>query len=384
MLSISSLTNSGVTITTEKAMTIAAAYRAISLKAGSLASLPIKIKKKDTSGNFTVINNHPLSRLLNHAPGGAMTHYNLFELFQTSLDLRGNAYAVIRRGPSGFAESLEYVHPDYVYPKVVDNEIIYQVYTPAGGWRVLDYSEVLHFRNLPNDEHHLIGRSTVQLHRENLGLAVSATDYAAHFMNNAAHIPGWIEYPKQLRDPARKNLSDSWRTKHGGLGNAGTIPILEEGAAFHQLTLRPEDAMFLGSYAKTNADIANIFGVPVHMLNTLERSTFNNIEHQGREFVAYTFRPLCGNYQDEMEMKLVPEAEKTSTFIEFDLYDLSKGDMQSRGEYFSKMFSAGALSPNEILRMEGHNTYEGGDQRYIPVNMVPHEMSGQNIQPHKQ
>ena len=46
-----------------------------------------------------------------------------------------------------------------------------------------------------------------------------------------------------------------------------------------------------------------------------------------------------------------------------------KGDTAARGEYYTKLFNVGALSPNDIRAREGMNKVTGGDKYYVQMNM---------------
>ncbi|MFL6445928.1 MAG: hypothetical protein ACJ713_19075 [Candidatus Sulfotelmatobacter sp.] len=57
--------------------------------------------------------------------------------------------------------------------------------------------------------------------------------------------------------------------------------------------------------------------------------------------------------------------------LEFDFDVMLKADTEHRFKKYSTGIQWGMFSPNQALRMEGLNGYDGGDARYRPLNMVP-------------
>ena len=51
-----------------------------------------------------------------------------------------------------------------------------------------------------------------------------------------------------------------------------------------------------------------------------------------------------------------------------------RGDAKTRAEYYSKMFSLGSLSQNEIRRKENLNDVDGGDRYYVQNTLIPTDL----------
>jgi len=62
---------------------------------------------------------------------------------------------------------------------------------------------------------------------------------------------------------------------------------------------------------------------------------------------------------------------------------LLRGSPADRAEYYNKMFALGAYSTNDILEIEDRNPVEGGDQRFVPLNMISLENAGKVPEPAK-
>ena len=118
----------------------------------------------------------------------------------------------------------------------------------------------------------------------------------------------------------------------------------------------------------TVEDIARVYGVPPHLLYNLERATYNSVENLSKEFVSYTIKLRIEAIESEIEFKYFDD--DLTYEVRADLDSLMRGDSAARSEYYRTLFNAGALSPNEIRKKEGDNSYAGGDQRFIQVNMM--------------
>ena len=69
----------------------------------------------------------------------------------------------------------------------------------------------------------------------------------------------------------------------------------------------------------TLEEIARIFRVPLHMIASMEHSTFSNIEQQSLEFVKYTLDPWVSRLESSMNRRLLSVDEKGKYFIKFNL-----------------------------------------------------------------
>ena len=139
---------------------------------------------------------------------------------------------------------------------------------------------------------------------------------------------------------------------------------------YKPIQLRPDEAQFLSTRKFSILEISRIFRVPPHLLGDLERATFSNIEAQSIEFVQYCIDPILMKIEQELDKKLISESQKQLTYFEFNTNALLRGDSKSRSEYYAKLFSVGAISPNEIRERENLNNIKNGNAHYVPMNML--------------
>jgi HK97 family phage portal protein len=149
---------------------------------------------------------------------------------------------------------------------------------------------------------------------------------------------------------------------------AGVPMLLEEGLKWAQTTINPIDAQLLESKYFQIEDICRIYRVPQHLVNKLDRSTNNNIEHQALEFVMYTMLPIFKRFEDNINAQLLtPEQRKKGLYFEHKIDGLLRGDAKSRAEAYAAGRQWGWLSVNDIRRLENMPAIENGDIYLQPV-----------------
>jgi HK97 family phage portal protein len=226
--------------------------------------------------------------------------------------------------------------------------------------------EVLHFQEMNTTG--IIGKSPIAYARENIGTGIAAMKQQGKYFGSGSRFDGYLKHAAQLSEAAQDRLKTSWKGKYQGVDNAYEIPILEEGMEFIRVSDDPSKAQTNETRRFTVEEVARVFGVPLHLLQDLTRSTNNNIEHQSIEFVQHCIRPRIEAIEDELDRKLLTEGEKRSqeVFIEFDIEGLLRGDIKTRMIKYQTMFNIRSMTPNEIRSEEKMKRLdqEGSDDVY--------------------
>ena len=131
----------------------------------------------------------------------------------------------------------------------------------------------------------VIGLSPLEYISSAIRLGMSYEKYGVHFFKNGALSSGYITHPSGMSEIAFNRLKSEFAKNYQGLVNAGKPIILEEGATYKEINIKPVDAQLLESKRFQIEDICRIYRVPLHLVQDLSRSTNNNIEHQSLEFV---------------------------------------------------------------------------------------------------
>jgi HK97 family phage portal protein len=371
----------GERVNEETALNLSTVYACVRVLSWTMASLPVRLYRNLPNGDVEPAFNRPENRLIavNPSRPRLYTPYTFRSTGQGHISTNGNFYARIQRDGVYRPNDLRILHPQRVTPFLFEDRLYYR-YQGDAGTEVLTADEVLHIKAFSTDG--ITGKSPITVLRETIGNALAGVKYEGAMKKNGGRIPGVLKHPAKLQPEQLEDLRKSWKSQFGGAENAGSIPILQSGMEFQSVSISPADAQFLQSQRVAAEDICRAFGVPQHMVGLLERSTNNNIEHQGLEYIQHTVRPIAENWEAELNASLLPLSLQGEYFFRYDLDELMRGDMRSQAEYFSKLFNVGVMSQNEIRRKLGFNRIDGGDAYFVPVNVRDHmaPMIDPNIQ----
>ncbi|MGH9611568.1 MAG: phage portal protein, partial [Bryobacteraceae bacterium] len=368
----------GMTLTPETAMRVSAVFSCIRVRSESLAASPLIIYKRLPDGGKVRAPQHPLYQVLHNSPNQWQTSLEFIEMMQAHLDLRGNAFSRILPGPRGAIDQLIPLHPDLVQVyRLPNGKLKYQVrsrFTAEVDWHVQE--EIFHLRGLSSDG--LVGLSPIAVERDEIGLGLGMLDYASRFFENDASSSTVLKHPGKFKsDAARKEFAENWQKSRTG-ANRHKTPVLEDGLDLKQIGVSNKDSQFLEATQANAERICGIFRTPPHKIGILSRSTNNNIEHQGIEFVTDCMQPIATRWERRINVDLInPISEAldgAEYFAEFSLDGLLKGALKDRYDAYQVGRMGSWLCPNDIRNFEGMNPIpeeKGGNEYLRPLNMVP-------------
>lgn len=359
---------SGVSVTPETAMKYSVVFSCIKVLSESVGMLPLHLYK-ETGDSKKKARGHNLYDLLHDEPNGYQTAQEFKEMLVAHVCLRGNFYAYINRVRGEVRELLPF-NPDAVVPVLDDNyDLKYKVTYANGSSAVLDQKDVFHIKGLTLDG--FTGVSVIKYAKDSIGLGIATERHGAKLFSNGARPGGILSTENKLTDEQIPRIRESWNSTHGGAENAHKTAILEGGLTWTAIGMTSEDSQFLETRKYQRSEIAGMFRVPPHMIGDLERSTNNNIEHQGQEFVTYSLMPYLTRIEQRVRKSLLSKKEKGEYFVKFNVGALVRGDMKTRGEWYTKLILTGMMSPNEGRELEDMNPRDDGDNYLTPLNMDP-------------
>lgn len=349
-------------ITEEGALNLSAVWACVRILSETVGTLPMHLYRRTNKGRERQYD-HPCHYLV-QKPSSYSTRFDLMHHLMISCALWGNGYARIYRDKFYRPAKLKLIHPAKIEPFLSDNdELFYRLDTGE----LLPNGDIIHLRGLSTNGYK--GKSPIAVHRDNLALSVSAQDYGKRFFDQGGNMSGVFKYPSTLKPEAYQRLRKDLMAQAVGLHNAHVPLLLEGGMTYERISIPPEDAQFIATRKFQKTEIATIYGIPPHMIADLERATNNNIEHQGMEFVQYCLLPYLVRIEEEFNRKLLRDDEFSDYYFLFGLNGLLRGDAKTRSEYYKNMNFVGAMSANEIRSLEDMNSYEGGDEYFVQMNM---------------
>lgn len=331
------------------------------------SQLPLHLYKRD--GDYRRrADNHPISRLLVDGPNDLMTTSEWISLLVKDLFADGNHYCFKNKTTRG--RILEILPLNYagVQPKVVDDyDVAYELTMEDGRRDVLTRDEVLQFK--VGSRSLVEGISPFVQARDSSGLSMALEKYAGRLFRNAARPSGLLSAPS-IGPETVKEIRKEWEDRYSGLDNAHRVAVLTGGLTWTSLSLTSDEAQFIETRRYTRNELAGLVGVPPHMIGGLENATFSNIEHQAIEFVIHALNPILVMIEQRLAKSLLTPQERASGhYFKFNVNAILRGDMKTRGEFYTRMVQNGALSPNELRALEDMNPRDGGDIYLTPMNM---------------
>ncbi|GAB0481666.1 phage portal protein [Alistipes indistinctus] len=349
-------------ITQESSLALTAVWACVRILSETVGILPIHLYRRTDTGRERQ-HGHPCNRIL-QTPNSFSTRFDLMHFLMISCTLWGNGYARIYRDKMYRPLRLKYYHPAKVEPVLTDSE---ELFYRLDSGEILPSSDMIHLKGLSTNGYK--GKSPIAVHRDNLSLSVSAQKYGEMFFNQGGNMSGVFKYPSTLKPEAYERLKKDLLAQSIGVHKAHLPLLLEGGMTYERISIPPEDAQFIATRKFQKTEIATIYGVPPHMIADLERSTNNNIEHQAMEFVRYCLMPYLVRLEEEFNRKLLRHDEFEEYYYLFALNGLLRGDAKTRSEFYKNMNFVGAMSANEIRNLEDMNSYDGGDEYFVQMNM---------------
>jgi len=371
------MTPSGETINEETALTCAAVYAAVRILSEGIASLPLELFERLPDGRRRAAEDHSLYRVLHDEPNPEMDSYTWREAGQGHLCTYGNAYSEIQRAVNGQVVALWPLSPKRTRPfREDDGTIKYEHRTEAGEKEILAADDVLHVPGFGFDG--LVGYSPIRKLKNAIAYNKAGERYASELFANDAAYAGALEVPGPLSDRAYKRLQDAQaaRAEHG---KRHRTLILEEGTKFAKTSMHPDDVQMIEARRFGVEEIARAYRISQHLLQlfTEGAASYSSIVELGREFLVFTLMPWIRKWEGQINRRLLDEKH----FCKFNTRGFLQADHAARAEFYTKLFSCGGITINQILELEDEDPIgPEGDVRFVPLNIQPLEKA---IKPEK-
>lgn len=359
----------------KNALKEATVFACIRILSEAVAKLPIKVYQ-DVNG-IKKATNHPLYSLIKTRPNPYMTTFNFFNCLEAQRNLHGNSYASIEYDRYGQVKALWPMDSEKVEIWIDDkgllntrNKLWYIVNLPNGEKIKLKSDEILHFKGFTLDG--ISGITPLTYLRTLIENCKSSEEYINKFYQSGMQTKGIVQYVGDLNSDAEKVFREKFEQMSNGLKNAHRISLLPIGYQFQPISLSMTDAQFLENTELTIRQIAASFGIKMHQLNDLERSTHTNIGEQQRQFYIDTLMAILTMYEQELTYKLLLDSELNSGYYcKFNVDAITRADIKTRYEAYRIGVQGGFLQPNEVRAREEMESIEGGDVLLVNGNMVP-------------
>ena len=371
----SSRTPSGIRVTADNSMACSAYTACIRVISDAVSSLPLHVFERLANGGKAKATSHPIYRLLHMQPNPWQTAQE-FRDWMTGMYLHyGASYAEIRPGARGAVSELWPLHSSRMEAERLENGTLRYLYRePSGRQTIYSQDQIFALRFTTEDGIRAI--PTYRLFSNVIGLAQAIEAHAATYFGNGARPGIVLESDNPIPAEAAERLREQWERMHRGPDRAHRTAVLPNGVKAHELSSSNEAAQMLESRAFSVIECCRLFRVPPHLIQSLERSTFNNIEVQSVEFLQHCLMPHLKRWEAAISRDLIVDDERY--FAEHSVSGLLRGDHAGRSAYYVSALQNGWMSVNEIRELENLNPIgPEGDKHFVQLNMTTLDKAGE-------
>src|SRR5215218_1921926 len=369
-LDVSSLTDAGITVSDERALSkFVAYYRAVYLIACSIGGLPIiTYRGKPAPGSQREFVDPP-SVLVDPCP--ALEPIVFWETLLAHLLTVGNVFLTPTRNSFDQVVVLDFV-TGYVEPRKVSKAIdprrrLYDVTDEAGQKKTYSSNDVLHL--MGPSINGMWGLSPVGVARNAVAVALAQEQYQGKLFAKGAMHSGVLTTDANVSPQRKRELIKNWQETSHGLENAGGVGMLTGGVRYQPLSMVPADAEFIASRYFQIEEIGRMFGIPPDFMGVTQGTSNygTGVEQRGLHLVTYALMSWLIRLEQFMSRRMLPRGTNAEIVPD----GLYRSDVRARTEASVRRVLTGLSSVNEERLAEGRPPIAGGDVRYMPANMLP-------------
>jgi HK97 family phage portal protein len=357
------------TVTLDSALQLSSVWAACQLITNSVASLPLNVYKVDpTTGEKTVVRDHPLSILFNGKVNRWQTRQEFFETMTYQLVMLGNAYAAIQKDSKGKIIALVPLMSEQMTVTLEANgDLIYKY--QDDNYKIYSQKSIWHNKLFGNG---VIGLSPLAHARNAVGIGQAAESAVTNIYQNGGKPSGLLMIDKVISKDQRTRIKENFAELTYG-SNANRLFVLEAGMKYEKVSLSPQDIELLASRRFQVEDIARFFGVPSVLINDMNAATAwgSGIEQIVLGWFKLGLQPYLKRYEASMKSWLLTIEEQQTMEIRFDFDGLLEASESDRVKAGKEAVQGGIKTPNEVRKRAGDPPLPGGDSLFMQQQMVP-------------
>ena len=356
----------------ELAMKISAVYRSVSILSGTIASLPLNIRRKVKDGHFEIDEGNPIYPLLRWRASQRSTAYELLENSVIQVLMQGNALIFPKFKNFEYSELVLVTPGMWLYDKYTDKYTITDVINGITG--TYDSWRVIHLRN-KNLDGSKMGISTIQYAARILNISANADEQTLTNMKTGNKQKGFLTGGSVMDGMGKlqdKQVDIVAARLEEQLISGKSVMRLPGELKFTPYSISPADAQILDNRKFSVFDVCRFFGVHPDKVFVEQTSNYKASENSQTSFMTDTLQPMLAHIENEFTVKLLPIA--TAGRLEkiiFDREAIYSLDPKTMASYYKDMFEFGGLTTNEIRVRINMRPVSGGDVPFVSANVAP-------------
>lgn len=329
----------GESLTREQALSIPGVSGDVDFIASAIASMPVKLYKKDTNGIVSEVEKDSRIALLNNDTGDTLDAYQFKKAMVEDYLLGKGGYAYVEKYRNEFT-GLYYVEENYV---VIDYNFepirkAYRIYVEDGIYKPFEFIKLL--RNTKNGAW---GQGIIEELSAALQVAYQTQLYQLGLVKRGGNKKGFLKSERRLGKDEIAALKAAWRNLYGN--NEENVVVLNNGLDFKESTNTSVEMQLNESIDTLGNQIDKIFHIYPDFYNTFK-------------FAIY---PIVKAFETALNRDLLLEKEKGKKFFEFDVKEIIRANIKERFEVYRIAKECGFMTKNEMRQAENMNEIEGLD-----------------------
>lgn len=361
----------------QTSLTVPAFYRAITLRADTMARLTMQYQRKTRAGNYEMDDSKHRGKHLNYLlqvqPNPHSSWTTMMRQAEIMRLLRGNAYIYIERGLDGEVQAL-WLCSSGVYDPTSDSYTVCYYMATVPHMVTVPATQVIHLRNTITAIDGFTGMPLLQYAARTLNLSATQDQFTLDTFSKGGRYKMLLQEQQQ-----------------GAIGVGGKVnrDQMEKAREKLQKDLPNNDVVFVPNVASvTNmsqtlgemelstmrklsvADISRLTGVPRNLLGDDSNSSYKTPEAATLDFLSNGIAPQIEELEDEFNRKLLGEVGWGEHKFVFDVTPLFRLDRDAQGAWNKNRLETGVSSINELRAEQNLAPIVNGYDHYVSTNLA--------------
>lgn len=321
-------------------------FSAVSRIANTFSTMPLQLYK----GSKPVKND--VNDLVANSPNSFMTASTFFKTLEACRDTEGNCYALKIVDKNMKVQRLDVLDPTRVTPLLEreSQELWYRVVPEEGSEFYIHNFYMIHIPFISTNGY--IGVNPVKVLLNTLKYADDVQKFSVSQLEKGVNATVVLEAPATLGDAQKAKMLDAFITSYKQSG--GNVMLLESGVTAKPLNLSPIDTKIFEVEKLSRGKVAMVYNMPPHLLGDYSDTSFATMEQQMLEFLSLTLLPIVTAYEQELNKKLLTQAERKVGYrFKFSMDAILRADSQTMANVHQMAIRGGWMTPNEVRTEKG-------------------------------
>ena len=349
----------------DSVMTFAAVSRCVSLIAGDIAKMPVRMVEL-TPDRIWIEKDNPAYSPVLRKPNAYQNRIQFFGNWMESKLIHGNTYVLKQRDQRGVVSGLYVLDPRHVKVLVASDGGVYYELARDDLSRQYETSVTIPASEIIHDRwntfyHPLVGISPIASCGIAAAQGLAIQNNSARFFNNNSNPGGVLTAPGAISDETAARLKAYWDTQYSG-ANAGKVAVLGDGLKYEPMAVTATDAQLIEQLKMSAEMVCTAFGVPAYKIGVGPAPAYNNIEALNMQYYTDALQIHVESIEECLDQGL---GISRPLGTEFDLDYLFRMDTATMVNAEAEAVKSGIKAPNEGRRRLNLPPKEGGDSPYM-------------------